>query len=94
VASDLVSRCQGSYLRHLHQQVEGAATDAADVVVELRRLQAQIDDAREAALLEDVRRQLARADWEAERAFAAAVEQGAGAALARIGAGSGAAAPV
>jgi hypothetical protein len=50
----------------------------------LRLLRARLDDVTEAAYLEDVRRQVARADWQAEQETARAIGERAAAALATI----------
>jgi hypothetical protein len=88
VAQRILGPAEGPFADHLRRQVEGAGTNAAEVVGALRWLQASIGDAREAALVEDVRRQLAVEQWQAERAFTAAVEARAARSLARTAASS------
>ena len=86
VADHLLGSCEGPFAEHLRRQVSGAGHDAGMVVSALRRLQRRVEDARDAALLEDVRRQVAAAEWKADQAFAREIE--ARAARALSGAGS------
>jgi hypothetical protein len=85
VAEHILSSCEGPFADHLRQQVTSAGADTAEVVSGLRRLQSQIDDAREAALVEDVRRQLAANEWKREQTAAREIEALATRALSSIG---------
>lgn len=71
LAEDVLCSCQGPFVDHLKDEVRLSGEEAAGLAERLRIVRSRIDDAREQALADEIRLEVARSEWLAAQRRAA-----------------------
>jgi hypothetical protein len=71
LSEDVLCSCQGPFVDHLKDEVRLSGEEAAGLAERLRLLRSRISDAREQALVDEIRLEVARSEWLAAQRRAA-----------------------